>query len=425
MNDESRHTALTTPRTTAPVDAQGRQVSEHLREAARRLSMESGTRRGIYRALGLRPRRRDLAFRVMYVLACLLFFALPLGAGLSYFTFVVSPQYEAETRFVLRSALPALPNDQTPSDANVASLKIVQDTLVVVNFLGSPSLVHRLDEEVSLDSVYGQPEIDGWWRLKPDQGQEDKAAYFEDFIDADVSSVSGIVTVKVRAFTPEEARDVLEAVFGLAEERVNQLNGEIWSSVLEVAERNFDTASDQLRDTRARYAALQNETGVFDVELEAEALSDVIKALRTELIDLENRRATLLLEVPETHINIKRFDQAISVRTEQLERLEAELASAQTGDAASLSNNQKRFDALEVEVEVAQDRFKAAATELEQARLLNSVQMLYLDRFMRPALPEDSVYPVYSLEIAKLLILCLAAWGIAALALNMLQRRLD
>ncbi len=425
MNDESRHTALTTPRTTEPVDVQGRQVSEHLREAARQLSMQSGTRRGIYRALGLRPRRRDLAFRVCYVLACLICFALPFGAGFSYFTFVVSPQYEAETRFVLRSALPALSDEEANPDANVASLKIVQDTLVVVNFLESPALVHSLDEKVDLETYYAKPSIDGWWRLEQDQGQEDKFEYFEDFIDTDVSSVSGIVTVKVRAFSPEDARYVLEEIFVLAEERVNQLNGEIWSSVLNVSERNFETASNQLRDVRSRYAALQNETGVFDVELEAEALTEVIATLRTELVDLQNRRATLLLEVPDTHINIVRFDQAITVRTKQLERLEAELASAQTGNAESLSNNQRRFDALEIEVEVAQERFKTAAIELEEARLLNSVQTLYLDRFVRPALPEDSVYPVYAWEVAKLLILCLAAWGSVVLTLNMLQRHLD
>lgn len=425
MNDESRHTALTTPRRTDAVDPQSRQVSDHLREAARRLSMQSGTRRGIYRALGLRPRRRDLLFRVCYVFACLICFALPVGAGFSYFTFVVSPQYEAETRFVLRSALPAFSDEEANPDANMASLKIVQDTLVVVNFLESPSLVHSLDEKIDLETIYAKPRIDGWWRMERDLGEEDKADYFEDFIDTDVSSVSGIVTVKVRAFSPEDARDVLEDIFSLSEERVNQLNGEIWSSVLEVSERNFETASNQLRDVRSRYAALQNETGVFDVELEAEALTEVIATLRTELIDLQNRRATLLLEVPETHINIVRFDQAISVRSEQLERLEGDLASARTGDAESLSNNQRRFDALEIEVEVAQERFKTAAIELEEARLLNSVQMLYLDRFMRPTLPQDSVYPVYAWEVAKLLILCLALWGAAVLSLSMLQRHLD
>lgn len=426
MSNDETSNALTTPEAQppAPERARNRQVSENLRQASRTLAMQSGSRRGIYQALGLKPRRRDTVFRVGFVLAFLLCFLAPLATGIYYLAAVVTPQYEAETRFVLRSALPALPNSDGPSDANVASLKVVQDTLVVVSFLDSPALVKRLDEEIDLDTIYARSEIDPLSRLEPGQSLEEKTEYFEDFITTEVSSVSGIVTVKVRAFTPEDAQDTLDAIFDLAEERVNLLNGEIWASVLEVAERNFAGASEQLRNVRQRFATLQNETGVFDVELEAEALSEVITTLRTELVDLENRRATLLLQVPETHINVVRFDRAIEVRQAQLERLESEVTSAQA-DGTTLSGNQQQFDALEIEVEIAQDRFKTAATELEQAKLLNSVQMLYLDRFVLAALPQDSTYPAYAWEIARLIFFCLLAWGLVTLSLSALQRRLD
>lgn len=404
--------------------ARNRQVSENLRETSRALSMQSGSRRAMYRTLGLRPRRMDVVFRVAFVAAFLIGFALPLGAGLAYFGLMVTPQYEAETRFVLRSALPVLSNDSEPSDANVASLKIVQDTLVVISFLESPALVQRLDDEIDLDAYYARPEIDPLSRLTAGQSLEDKTAYFGDFITASVSSVSGIVTVKVRAFTAQEAQDVLNAVFLLAEERVNLLNQTIWASVFDVADRNFAAASDQLRAVRDRYAQLQNETGVFDIELEAEALSDVITTLRTELIDLENRRSALRLEVPETHITVQRLTREIGVRSTQLSQLEDDVASART-DGVTLSGNQQLFDALEVEIDVAQDRFKTAALELEQAKMLNSTQLLYLDRFVRASLPQDSTYPNYLFEIARLLVLCLMVWGAAVLVLTTLQKRLD
>ncbi|RYG92634.1 hypothetical protein EU803_00580 [Loktanella sp. IMCC34160] len=426
MDDQSHHNALTPParQTSAQPAVRNRQISEQLRDASRKLAMQSGSRRGIYSALGLAPRRRDRAFRLLYRLAFVMCFLAPLAGGLGYLYYFLSPQYETETRFVLRSALPAFPNADAPNDANVASLKVVQDTLVVVSFLESPGLVKRLNEEVNLERIYGGAEVDPLSRMRLGASPEDMAEYFEKFITTEVSSVSGIVTVKLRAFRPEDASEVLEIIFSLAEERVNLLNGTIWASVLEVAERNFDEASVQLREVRQRYAALQNETGVFDVELEAKVLSEVITALRTELIDLENRRATLLLEVPETHLNVVRFNRAIEVRTAQLEQLKDELASSR-GSAATLSINQQRFDALRVELEIAQDRFKTAATELEQAKLLNSVQMVFLDRFIFPTVPQGSSYPIYAWEVVRLLFFCLSTWGLAFLALSWLQRRVD
>lgn len=426
MSEKDEHNALPDVQTESPVPdlAQSRQVADHLKQAARALAMQSGSRRGIYRILGLKPRQRDRVFQLSFALAWVLFFAAPLVAGWSYLAIWVSPQFESETRFVLRSALPALPKENSPGDVNVASLKIVQDTLVVVSFLDSPSLVEKLDKKINLDSIYAQPEIDPISRLRPGQGLEDKSAYFQDFITTDVSSTSGIVTVKVRAFSPIEARDILAEITLLAEERVNLLNKEIWASVLSVSERNFDTALERLRQIMQSYTALQNETGVFDVTLEAEALSNVIGALRKELVSLENRRATLLLEVSESHINVIRLDQAIEVRTAQLARLEGEAAKSDE-NASTLSSTKHSFDTLQVELEIAQDRFKKAAAELEEAKLLSSIQLLFLDRFMGPTLPNDSAYPVYALEAAKVFLICLSAWGAVALGLIWLQRRLD
>lgn len=426
MPPEDNHTPLTRPLSHVPAPAadRHRDVSERLRETSRLLAMQSGSRRGMYRVLGLQPRRRDRVFRILFAMAFVLCCLAPLAGGTWYILAMLSPRYEAETRFVLRSALPALPEEGTPNDANLSSLKIVQDTLVLVNFLDSPAFVARLDQEVSLDRLYARPEIDLLSRLTPGESVEDKIDYFEHFITTDVSSVSGIVTVQVRAFDPQDAYDVLDTVFRLSEERVNLLNRDIWASVLSAAETNFQSASDQLRDVRQRYGVLQNETGLFDVELEAEALADVLTQLRIELIDLQNRRNTLLLEVPETHVNVVRFNQAITVRAAQIALLEDEIAGTQ-GDRTTLANNQQRFDALEVEVDIAQERFKTAAIELEQAKLLSSVQMLYLDRFVTPIVPQDRVYPIYPWELGKLLVACLALWATAVLVLTLLQRRLD
>lgn len=426
MNEDPDRTGLVDPITAPPTVAErrNREVSERLRSTSRLLAMQNGSRRSFYTALGLQPRRRDRVFKFLFVAAFLVCFLAPFGAGLIYFTTYVSTQYEAETRFVLRSAQPILPSEGTPNDANLSSLKIVQDTLVLVNYLDSTAFVERIDQEIDLERLYARPEIDPLSRLETGETLEEKVKYFEGFIETEVSSVSGIVTIKVRAFAPQDAHDVLESAFSLAEERVNLLNREIWTTVLAAAEVNFESAFDQLREVRTRYGALQNETGLFDVELEAEALADVLTELRKELIDLQNRRNTLLREVDETHINVIRFDQAIAVRSEQILRLESELAGSEDTDT-TLANNQQQFEALKVEVDIAKDRFKSAAIELEQAKLLSSIQMLYLDRFVAPNVPQDGAYPVLVWEITKLLVLCLLAWAAAALILSAIQQKMD
>lgn len=399
-------------------------VSEELRSAARTLSNQDGSRRTTYKALGLRPLWRDRIFGMLSYLVFLMCFLAPFSAGVAYYLVYVTPQYEAETRFVLRSALPALSEGDDENDTNTPSMKIVQDTQVLVSFLDSSTLVALIDDEIGMASLYGREDIDWTSRLRSDDTLSDVTEYFGKFISAKISPASGIVVVKLRAFSPGDANRLLTLVMDLAEERVNLLNADIWRSVLEAAEREFEAAGADLQQARERFQKLQNETGVFDIELEAEALTEVLTELRKELFELENRRSTLLISVSDKHPNVLRFNRQIDVRREQIEALERQIADAQT-ETTSLADNQQLFEELSLKIEIAQDRFKRAAADLEQSKLLSSIKMLYVDQFMQITLPDSIAYPQAAWQITKLLVFCLSSWAAAILLLTLIRNRLD
>lgn len=400
------------------------QVSAGLREASRTLANQDGSRRTTYKTLGFKPLLRDRVFQVLFIAAFLLVFLAPLGAGLFYLSSVVSPQYASETRFVLRSAVPAISEDTENNDANATSMKIVQDTQVLVNFLDSRTMVELIDEKISLDRVYGRSLVDPLSRLKGDATLQEKTEYFEDFITSNISPTSGIVTVELRAFSPEEANQLLNLVMDLAEERVNLLNAEIWSTVLAAANTEFLAAGDDLQIVRQELQNLQNQTGVFDIELEAEALTEVLTELRKELVALESERSTLLISVKDDQPVVVRLNRQITVRRQQIETLERQIADARS-ETASLADNQQLFEELELRTEIAQDRFKRAAADLEQTKLLSSIQLLYVDQFMPVTEPDDIAYPKLAWEIPKLILLCLVAWAISVLLLNVVRSRMD
>lgn len=418
---------LSTP-ARAPLDLPQRnaQVAQDLRQAARMVGAGGASRRAYYRSLGLLARPRDRVFQALFVLAFAVGGVLPFALGATYVLALASPQYQSEARFVLRTSLPALPGGDH-SASRKASLKIVQDTAIVQSFLTSPAFVDQLDRAVGLHTVFGGDHIDPLSRLAPDASLAQKTDYVDRKIRTHVSATSGIVTVRLRSFDPQTAQATLTTALALAEARVNRLNGDIWRSVLQAAQDEFDAASAALRGLRGAHHALQNETGVFNIALQAQAQSALITQLRAALVQMETRRTLLAATMAKTHPNRVQLDRRIAVQKDQIAALEQDLARPEDtpGAGISLADRHQSFEALRTQTDIAQARFKAAARALEQAKVLQSLQMLRLDAFLAPTAPADPVFPKPWWALAKLALACLTLWGAVALALRITQRWLD
>ncbi|MBB6483408.1 capsule biosynthesis protein [Rhizobium lusitanum] len=376
----------------------------------------------MFKAVGLRPRPMQQIIGRAILASIILLLVIPNVASVCYFTFMASDQYQSETRFTVRSSTPALGGGQLAKVTGLPAAQIVQDTLIVTNFIKSKDMVATLQGKVDFQKLYGNSSIDPVARLKQDASSEKLLKYWEDMVAVKVDPNSGIVTVKVRAFSAVDAQKVLQEVVKASEGVVNDVNNRIWHDVIATAQTNLDNAKDQLQKARDRLLAARNQTGVLSVEGSSTVLTNLISSVRKEQIDLQQRYDAQLGTVSANAPQMRVLKREIDSRQAQLDQLNSQIAG-QSKSAQNLADVSVDMSQRELEQTLAEQQFAISMKTLEQVRFVSKQQLLYLDTFLAPDLPDEAEYPQRLLWMSGIFGATLVIWGAALGVLTNLRNR--
>lgn len=391
MNDD-RSKIDTAPVSTSALE-QSRAVAKALAVTARKLRFSTSNRSRLYKAVGLRPKLTDRIFKALLVSATIFLLIVPNIAATVYFGFVASDQYQSEARFTVRTSTPALGKDQLGKVTGIPSAKIVQDTQIVTNFIASRAMLETLEEHVNLRDLYTKPDIDIVARLPSDATYEEFLDYWQWMATTSTSATSGIVTVSVKAFSAEDAQNILKAVVAASERVINDLNSRIWRDVVATAQSNLDRASKNLQVVREKIAAEQNRSGVFTVEGASEILSHLLTTVQGEKIALEQAYNAKLESMSRNSPQMKVLAREIAAKENQIEDLRRQLAGEETDRNDNLANVSVEFTKLQLERKLAEQQFASSMRTFEQVQFVSRQQLMYLDPFLAPSLPDESQYP--------------------------------
>ena len=399
------------------------EISTRLSIAARKLRFSTSSRSSLYQAVGLRPRLADRIFRGINIVVTLLYLVLPNLVAVAYYGYFAADQYESEIRFTVRSSTPALGSDQLAKVTGIPAAKIVQDTQIVVNFMKSHEMLDVLRKKVNLGEIYGRDSIDWWARLPSEPTAEETLEYWEEMISTSVNPSSGIVTVRLRAFDPQDAALLLREVLNASEIVVNQVNDRIWKDVSGTAQVNFDSAKHQLKMTREALAKARNKAGVLSVEGSNLIISNLISTIEAERLRLQQRfdsqAAVVSLNAPQ--LKVLRRD--IESKEKQIAELNARLAG-QGKSEPNLADVSQDLSQLQLAQELAEQQFSASVRTIEQVQFVSQQQLLYLDSFLSPRVAEEATYPKRLLWISITFILSLFLWGIILGLLTLARKQL-
>ncbi|GGB61223.1 hypothetical protein GCM10011316_36510 [Roseibium aquae] len=401
---------------------QSQKMAAALSSYARALTFENRSRRNLYRLAGLTPRFRDKIFARLLVASFICCFVLPLGLSVVYFGLLASKVYVSEVRFVLRSSAPMLSRDRFSSETVEPKAKIVQDTAIALNYLDSPAIVQDLREHMDFEGFYARPEIDFIARLDSEATQEEVLDYWSGKYSSWVNPKSGIVELEVHAYSPEEAHELMEIVLELAEQRVNQLSAGMWDGLMTSARLDVDAASAELTALRDRYRDLQNQTGIYDVSLAADGLVTVLTGLESELASLKARRAALAESVDRSAPQFQELDRQVAAQEVQIAALKSEAAGQ---DGETLAGHSRKFEDLQLELDLAEQRLASAIRELEKVRLVSSLQLVYLDAFTEPTQPDTHKYPNVPLSLLLAFLASAVLWGSVSGIIILIRNKLD
>jgi len=418
MNDSTDHTALTQPQTALE---RAQAISRALTDAARRARFSTRAR-GAYRGGSFAARRGAKLVRVLTIALLVILVVVPNLVAVLYFGLLASNQYISETRFTVSSgAIPKM--DEMGSVTGVPPILIVQDTQVVTNYIHSRPMVEELEKKVGLRETYSAPSIDWWARFNRKKPIEKFVDYWDGMSHASIAFPSGIVSLKVYAFSPEDAKRIADATVAQSENLINQLNDRMRHDTVLASERDMQQASKDLAHARIQMELERNAEGLIDVGETNKALTGLASGLLADLLKTQQEYETELRYVSADAPQMRVLKSRITAMKTQLDQMNAQLTTQgeKQSDAVAdktLSGKMTKFATLDLEERIAEKRYATAVAAVEAARILSERRMLYLHEIVAPAQPEESQYPRRLLSIGMIFIASIIAWvsAIAAMA---------
>lgn len=347
-----------------------------------------------------------------------LFVVLPTLLSGVYLFAIASDQYIATAQFAVRGNVEPMEEAQGQF-ADLIQKHNSQDSFIVKDYIQSQSIVVKVEESLHVSQMFSRPEADFWERYKPDQPIEELTKYWRKHVGARIDVISGIITLGVRAFRPEDALTIAREVITLTEALINDISRRAQADLVSHAEADALKAQERLRNAHLALQTFRNRWGIIDPVKTAEATLLTVATLRKDKIkaesDLQVLRASNL---DEKSRGIQTLVATVAVLDQQIKHLLDQLTT-EGGPGTDVSTNLTRalleYEGLQVERTIASKLNESANFMVDRARVAASKQQIYLAPFVQPALPVASLYPQRGQTLFTVFFCFLVTWSSIAL----------
>jgi capsular polysaccharide transport system permease protein len=360
---------------------------------------------------GFQTRRGDRAFRLGVIASFCVFLAAPLLAASLYWGLWASKQYVTEAKFALRAGEASM-LDSLSGLTGLPASQQAQDAQIVTNYIRGRAMVEALDREIDLRGKFSRAEADYFSSFDRSDPIEDLEKYWRKRVDSSIDNMSGIISVSVRAFTPEDSLDILTRVIDLSEKLVNDISTRSRRDALEQSRAELARAEQRLKSATASMREARDAEGVIDAPAAAEAINKIITALRMELSRAEESLAVqasaAVSEAPQGRLLRAR---AQSLK-DQIANYSAQIAGDNSKGGDNLAGRAGVLSTHQLELDFARQQYAVASIAFENARVDVETQHAYLVSFLRPTLAEKSTYPRRWLEWSIIVVPATLGWAV-------------
>ena len=353
----------------------------------------------------------------------LLTVVVPTLLAMMYFGVFASDVYISESRFVVRSP-------DKPSTSGLGFLlkssgfaNAGDEIYASRDYVLSRDALSALNRNGAFARAYSGPSISLFDRFKSWKGEptfEDLYEYYGKKVKVEQDSTSSIVTLSVRAYTPQEARRFNEQLLEMAEATVNKLNERGRQDLVRFALREVGEAKAASQAASVALAVYRNQEGVIDPEKQATVQLQMISKLQDELIATRTQLRELRALAPQNPQITVLNTRAKGLATE----IDVQLGLV-TGNNKSLSSRAAQYQRLSLENQFADKQLASAMASLENARNEARRKQAYVERIVLPNLPDSPLEPRRLRGIFSVFVLGLAAWGILSMLIAAMLEHKD
>ena len=367
----------------------------------------------------LQPRHKFMA------LSFLVITALPLIVATFYLWGRAADQYASHLGFSVRteessSAIEILGGITELSGSSSS------DTDILFAYLNSQELVRKVDDVVDLRAIWSRVShsSDPVFAYDTPGTIEDLLEHWKRKVTIIYDSGSGMLDLRILAFTPEDAQTVAQALLEECTAMINNLSAIAREDAVRYAREELEAAVARLKTARRALTKFRNRTQIVDPAIDTQNQMGL-------LITLQGQMAEALIELDLLQDTTRQSDPRIVQAERRVEviqdRIDAERRKLGLGTGADtgevFANLVGEYEGLIVDREFAERSYTAALATFDSAQAEARRQSRYLAAHIRPTLAEQSKFPERSRIITLMALFLMLGWAILVLVYYSLRDR--
>ncbi len=299
------------------------------------------------------------------------------------------------------------------------------DADILYEFIRSQELVATVDRRLDLRTMYSlHNETDPIFGFDPSGTIEDLANYWRRVVRVSYDANSGLMELRVLAFSADEAKAVAEAIYDEGTRMINDLSAIAREDATAYAREDLDLAVERLKEAREALTAFRIENQIVDVTADIQGQMGLLNTLQAQL-------AEALIDLDILANNSREGDPRIEQAQRRIEVIEARIdderrkfgAGDSGSDSVSYATTVAEFERLTVDREFAEQAYVAALSAYDGARAEANRQSRYLAAYIQPTLAERAEFPQRELLLALVAVFAFLLWSILTLVYYSLRDR--
>lgn len=356
-----------------------------------------------------RAKRRH-ALMVVSFLVCVL---VPMLVASFYLYRIAQDQYASEVGFYVQKEDVSASIDVISGLSNLSGSSS-SDTDILYRFIGGQQMVITVDDTLDLERIYSRPN-DPVFSLPEKPSLEDMEAYWKRVVDIFYDPGSGLIEVRVVAFAANDAQDIAEVILQESTRMINELSRIAREDSMSYAKAELAHAVEQLKIARTAITAFRSRTKVVDPRTDIEGRIGLLN-------DLQSQLANTLIELDLLELSSQGNGPRITQARRRVEVIRARILKEKDrfgentiADDGGFSNLYGQYEALNLELEFAQESYLSALANHNAAIAESQRKSRYLAAYKAPTRASSPQYPKRGTHLLLIgSILCLS-WVITIL----------
>jgi len=362
-----------------------------------------------------RVHRRHRGILVSFVILVML----PLLVTMAYLFFVAQDQYASTVGFTVRREEGATSSTELLGGlAQFAGGGSSSETDILYEYIQSQEVVAVIDERLGLGDLYAVHwPSDPLMSLWPDATIEQLHWFWGRMVRISYDQSTRLIELRVLAYSAEDAQRIATEIVKASQNRINDLNTQARSDVMRYANEDLETALNRLKAAREALSRFRTRTQIVDPSADIQGRMGVLNNLQQQLAQALIENDIVLGTTQEGDPRRQQAARRIQVIRDRIADERKTFSSDSETHIAGENYPAliAEFESLTVDLQFAEETYRAALAAVDVARANASRQNLYLAPYIMPTLPQTAEFPQRFVLSALTALFLLLAWSIGVL----------